>query len=208
MALLSPSLDKNWNPSRIPGFLSNFEWLLSCSMLHPDHPMLSKAMIWKRYEIGSAAHDSLLLQLKKYLMLLSLLFFQKDRTDLACSWMERKVTNWRQFNGAPPWCSGGWSTHPMTRPREFDMFSLEKNWIWRGPKSNFPIPMRSTLRWLCQALHTGQVAKGQKTVAVGWNNRLSLHIKNFHTMRTILSQKGCGISTPGSFQEPNEWVPA
>lgn len=147
---------------------------------------------------------------KEIFMLLALLCFQKDRTDLVHSWMERKVTNWRQFNGAPPWRSGGWSTPPRRRPREFDTFSLEKNWIWRGPKSNFPIPMRSTLRWPCQALHTDQVAKRQKTVAVGWNKRLRLHIRNFHTMRPIqqVSQKGCAISIPGSFQEPNEWVPA
>lgn len=64
-------------------------------MLHPDHLMLWKSMIWRRYEMGSAAWFSLP-RLKKYLQLAPL-FFQKDRTDLACSWMEKKVTNWRHF---------------------------------------------------------------------------------------------------------------
>lgn len=138
---------------------------------------------------------------KEILKLLALLSIQ-DRTDLACSCMEKKVTHWRHFNGAPPWCSRGWSTPLTRRPRELDTFNLENNWIWRRHKSNFPVPMRSTLRWLCQALHSGQVAKGQKTMALSWNKRLRLDIRNFHTMRTIkqVSQKGCAISTPGLFQ--------
>lgn len=78
----------------------------------------------------------------------------------------------------------------------------ENNWIWRGHQSNFPVPMRSILKCLCQALHSGQVAKGQKTMALSWNKQLRLDIRNFHTMRTTkqVSQKGCAISTPGLFQ--------
>lgn len=139
---------------------------------------------------------------KEILQLLALLFIQKDRPDLACSCMEKKVTHWRHFNGALPWYSRGWSTPPMRRPRELDTFNLENKWIWRGHQSNFPVPMRSTLRWLCQALHSGQVAKGQKTMALSWNKRLRLDIRNFHTMRTTkqVSQKGFAISTLAYFK--------
>lgn len=125
---------------------------------------------------------------KEILKLLALLSIQ-DRTALACSCMEKKVTHWRHFNGAPPWCSRGWSTPPMRRPRELDTFKLENNWIWRRHKSNFPVPMRSTFRWLCQALHSCQVAKRQKTMALSWNKRLRLDIRNFHTQSNKFPKK-------------------
>lgn len=195
MALLSPSLDKSWNPSR-----TDFSklWMAPCmfnATSRSSYPVKSHDLKKVRDGLSSLWFSST--SPKEILKLLALLSIQKNRTDLACSCMEKKVTHWRHFNGAPPWCSRGWSTPPMRRPRELDTFNLENNWIWRGHQSNFPVPMRSTLRWLCQALHNGQVAKGQKTMALSWNKRLRLDIRNFHTTRTIkqVSQKGCAIST-------------
>lgn len=196
MALLSPSLDKNWNPSRTD-FISKL-WMA---------PFMFNATSRSPYAVKSYGLKKVCDGLSstsptEIFKLLALLSIHKDRTDLACSCMEKKVTHWRCFNGAPPWCSRGWSTPPMRRPRELDTFNLENNWIWRRHKSNFPAPMRSTLRWLCQALHSGQVAKGQKTMALSWNKRLRLDIRNFHTVRTTkeVSQKSCATSTPGLFQ--------
>lgn len=75
------------------------------------------------------------------------------------------------------------------------------------PQEQLSYTMRS-LRWLCQVLHTGQVAKGQKTVAVSWNKRFRLDIRNFHTMRTTkqASRKGCAISTPIFKSQMNEFL--
>lgn len=183
MAPLSPSPDKNWNPSRTDFKL----WMAPCM----SNAASRSSYAVKSHDLKKVWDGLSSISPKEIFMLLALLSIQ-DRTDLACSCMEQKVTHWRHFSAAPPWCSRGWSTPTMRRPRELDTFNLENNWIWRAHQSNFPVPMRSTLRWLCQALHSGQVAEGQQTMTLRWNKRLRLDIKNFHIMRTIkqVSQKG------------------
>lgn len=139
---------------------------------------------------------------KEIFMLLAFLFFPKDRMYLEYSWLEKKVTNWRHFNGAPPWC---WA-HPYEKATGIWHIPSGEQLNLEGTQEQISSTYEKYIKTLPGSSQWPS-SKGTKDSGSKLKQETQTGYKELphhEDSQTGFPERLCH---PGLFQESNEWVP-